>query len=308
MIVVCEFITPSGLQRLQQSGLEVHYDPNLWKDREALKARLAGASALIVRNQTQVNAELLAAAPRLRVVGRLGVGLDNINQPDLRAAGVQLYFARGINANGVAEYVMAAMLHLARNIAGAAAHVAEGGWNRAAFGGFELSGKTLGLVGLGEVGLRVARRARAFGMRVVASDPMRLPWESAVEDLGIELVSTPEVLRRAQFLSLHAPLTPETRELIRAETLATMPRGSFLINTARGELVQQADLVAALRSGHLAGAVLDVVDPEPLLPEHPLRGVENLWITPHVAGLTAEAQEAVGLRVAEGVLNLLGVA
>lgn len=308
MIVVCEFITPSGLQRLQQSGLEVHYDPNLWKDREALKARLAGATALIVRNQTQVNAELLAAAPRLRVVGRLGVGLDNIVQPDLKAAGVQLYFARGINANGVAEYVMAAMLHLARNIAGAAAHVVEGGWNRAAFGGFELSGKTLGLVGLGEVGLRVARRARAFGMRVVASDPMRLPWESAVEDLGIELVSTPEVLRRAQFLSLHAPLTPETRELIRAETLDTMPRGSFLINTARGELVHQADLVVALRSGHLAGAVLDVVDPEPLPPEHPLRGVENLWITPHVAGLTAEAQEAVGLRVAEGVLNLLGVA
>ncbi len=308
MIVVCEFITPSGLQRLQRSGLEVHYDPHLWKDREALKARLAGATALIVRNQTQVNAELLAAAPRLRVVGRLGVGLDNINQPDLKAAGVQLYFARGINANGVAEYVMAAMLHLARNIAGAAAHVAEGGWNRTAFGGFELLGKTLGLVGLGEVGLRVARRARAFGMRVVASDPMRLPWESAVEDLGIELLSTPEVLRRAQFLSLHAPLTPETKELIRAETLAAMPRGSFLINTARGELVQQADLVAALRSGHLAGAVLDVVDPEPLPPEHLLRGVENLWITPHVAGLTAEAQEAVGLRVAEGVLNILGVA
>ncbi|GIW28619.1 MAG: hypothetical protein KatS3mg070_1982 [Meiothermus sp.] len=308
MIVVCEFITPSGLQRLQRSGLEVHYDPNLWKDREALKARLAGATALIVRNQTQVNAELLAAAPQLRVVGRLGVGLDNIVQPDLKAAGVQLYFARGINANGVAEYVMAAMLHLARNIAGAAAHVAEGGWNRATFGGFELSGKTLGLVGLGEVGLRVARRARAFGMRVVASDPVRLPWESAVEDLEIELVSTPEVLRRAQFLSLHAPLTPETKELIRAETLAAMPRGSFLINTARGELVHQADLVAALRSGHLAGAVLDVVDPEPLPPEHLLRGVENLWITPHVAGLTAEAQEAVGLRVAEGVLNLLGVA
>jgi len=208
----------------------------------------------------------------------------------------------------VAEYVLAAMLHLARNIAGAALHVAQGGWNRTAFGGFELAGKTLGLVGLGEVGLRVARRARAFGMAVVASDPMRLPWESAVEDLEIRLVSTPEVLRTAQFLSLHAPLTPETKGLIRAETIATMPRGSYLINTARGELVNQADLVAALRSGHLAGAVLDVVDPEPLPAQHPLRGVENLWITPHVAGLTAEAQEAVGLRVAEGVLNILGAA
>jgi D-3-phosphoglycerate dehydrogenase len=308
MIVVSEFITPSGLERLKQSGLEVYYDPDLWKDRAALKARLAGATALIVRNQTLVDADLLAAAPRLKVVGRLGVGLDNIVQPDLKARGVALYFARGINAGAVAEYVLAAMLHLARNIAGAARHVAGGGWNRAAFGGFELSGKTLGLVGLGEVGLRVARRARAFGMTVVASDPMRLPWESVVEDLEIRLASTPEVLRSAQFLSLHAPLTPETKELIRAETLATMPRGSYLINTARGELVNQADLVAALRSGHLAGAVLDVVDPEPLPAQHLLRGVENLWITPHVAGLTAEAQEAVGLRVAEGVLNILGAA
>ena len=308
MIVVCEFITPSGLERLQQSGLEVHYDPNLWKDRAALKARLAGATALVVRNQTQVDADLLAAAPKLKVVGRLGVGLDNIAQPELKARGVGLYFARGINAGAVAEYVLAAMLHLARNIAGAAAHVAEGGWNRSAFGGFELAGKTLGLVGLGEVGLRVAKRARAFGMRVVASDPVRLPWESAVEDLEIELVSTAQVMQKAHFLSLHAPLTPETKELIRAETIATMPKGSYLINTARGELVHQADLVAALRAGHLAGAVLDVVDPEPLPAQHQLRGVENLWITPHVAGLTAEAQEAVGLRVAEGVLQMLGAA
>jgi phosphoglycerate dehydrogenase-like enzyme len=307
MIIVCEFITPGGLERLEQGGLEVLYDPNLWKDREALKAKLAGATALVVRNQTQVNADLLAAAPNLEVVGRLGVGLDNIVQPDLKTYGVQLYFARGINANGVAEYVLAAMLHMARNIAGGAAHVAGGGWNRGAFGGFELAGKTLGLVGLGEVGLRVARRARAFGMQVVASDPMRLAWESAVEDLEVRLVATPEVLGLAHFLSLHAPFTPETRELIRAETIASMPRGSYLINTARGELIHQADLAAALRSGHLAGAVLDVVDPEPLPAEHVLRGVDNLWITPHVAGLTAEAQEAVGLRVAEGVLRALGV-
>lgn len=308
MIIVCEFITPSGLERLRASGLEVAYDPDLWKDREGLKAKLRTATALVVRNQTQVNAELISGAPSLKVVGRLGVGLDNINQPDLKAQGVQLYFARGINAGGVAEYVMAAMLHLARNIAGGAAHVAGGGWNRGAFGGFELAGKTLGLVGLGEVGLRVARRARAFGMKVVASDPVRLAWESAVEDLEVELTDVASVLSRSHFLSLHAPLTPQTRELIRAETIAAMPKGAFLINTARGELVHQADLVAALKSGQLAGAVLDVVDPEPLPAGHVLRGVDNLWITPHVAGLTAEAQEAVGLRVAEGVLAVLGKA
>lgn len=306
MIVVCEFITPSGLERLRLGGLEVLYDPNLWKDRARLKAQLAEATALIVRNQTQVDAELLEAAPKLKVVGRLGVGLDNIHQPELKARGVQLYFARGINANAVAEYVMAAMLHLARNLSGAARHVAEGGWNRSAFGGFELMGKTLGLIGLGEVGLRVARRARAFGMRVVASDPLRLEWESAVEDLEIGLTSTEEVLRQARFLSLHAPLTPQTKHLIRAETLALMPKGAYLINTARGELVHGEDLAVALGSGRLAGAVLDVTDPEPLPEGHRLRGVEGLWITPHVAGLTAEAQEAVGLRVAEGVLQQLG--
>ncbi|MER3481054.1 MAG: hydroxyacid dehydrogenase [Meiothermus sp.] len=307
MIVICEFISPSGLERLRQSGLEVHYDPDLWKDRSALKAKLVQARALVVRNQTQVDADLLAAGPNLKVVGRLGVGLDNIRQADLEARGVRLCYARGINANGVAEYVMAAMLHLARNLAGAARHVAEGGWNRAALGGFELSGKTLGLIGLGEVGLRVARRARAFGMRVVASDPQRLPWESAVEDLGITLAPVGEVLRQAHFLSLHAPLTPQTRHLIRAETIAAMPKGAYLVNTARGELVHNQDLAAALRRGQLGGAVLDVVDPEPLPADHPLRGVDNLWITPHVAGLTAEAQEAVGLRVAEGVLEALGV-
>ena len=307
MIIVCEFITPSGLERLQTGGVEVFYDPNLWKDRQALKARLEQATALVVRNQTQVNADLLVAGANLRVVGRLGVGLDNIDQNALKVAGVKLYYARGINANSVAEYVMAAMLHMARNIAGAAQHVAEGGWNRNAFGGFELAGKTLGLVGLGEVGLRVAKRARAFGMKIVASDPMRLAWESAVEDLEIRLLSTSEVIQSAHFLSLHAPLTPETKHLIRAETLAVMPKGVYLINTARGELVHNQDLVDALKTGQLAGAVLDVVDPEPLPAEHLLRGVDKLWITPHVAGLTAEAQEAIGIRVAEGVLEALGL-
>lgn len=305
MIIVCEFITQGGLDRLQQSGHKVHYDPTLWKDRSKLKELLAQATALVVRNQTQVNADLLQGATQLKVVGRLGVGLDNINQPDLKAAGVQLYFARGINAAGVAEYVLAAMFHLARNLAGAAADVVQGNWNRTAFGGFELMGKTLGLVGLGEVGLRVAKRAGAMGMKVVASDPVRLPWESAVEDLGISLVSTDQVVQSAHFLSLHAPLTPQTQHLIRAQTIASMPQGAYLINTARGELVHNADLAQALRDGRLGGAVLDVVDPEPLPAQHLLRGVPNLWITPHVAGLTAEAQEAVGLRVAEGVLQVL---
>lgn len=305
MILVCEFITPSGLERLKLGRWPVVYDPQLFRDRAALKEVLAQATALVVRNQTQVDADLLDTAPRLRVVGRLGVGLDNINQPELQKRGVSLYFARGINATGVAEYVLAALFHFSRHLEAASASVARGEWNRAAFGGFELRGKTLGLVGLGEVGLRVASRAQALGLRVLASDPQRLPWESAVEDLGLSLIPTPELLAASNFISLHAPLTPQTRHLIRAETLATVPAGAYLINTARGELVSNDDLAAALRTGRLAGAMLDVTDPEPLPTDHVLRGVPNLWITPHIAGLTAEAQEAVGLRVAEGVLGLL---
>lgn len=308
MIVVCEFLSSTALKHLEQSGLEVIYAPNLYKDRAALKTRLVSATALIVRNYTQVDADLIVGAPNLKVVGRLGVGLDNINQADLKARGVELYFARGINANSVAEYVLAALLVLARNLVVASEHVRGGGWNRTSFGGFELKGKTLGLIGFGEVARRVAKRARAFGMKVLVGDPHRLAWETAIDDSEVSLVPIAEVLRQAQFVSLHAPLVPETRQLIRAETLELMPKGAYLINTARGELINNADLAQALRSGHLGGAVLDVVDPEPLPEQHVLRGIANLWITPHIGGISYEAQENVGLRVAEGVLAALGVA
>jgi phosphoglycerate dehydrogenase-like enzyme len=229
--------------------------------------------------------------------------LDNVDQEALGARGVALVHAPGANAPGVAEYVLAALFHLARGLPRAAQ-----GEDRLALGGFELAGKTLGLVGLGEVGLRVAHRAKTLGMRVVGYDPLRSPWEAALEVAGVEFLPLEEVLAEAQFLSLHAPLTPETRGLVGREVLARMRPGAYLINTARGELVDHHALYEALRSGHLAGAVLDVTDPEPLPPDHPLRELENCLLTPHIAGLTRESQARVGERVVRGILEVLRAA
>jgi phosphoglycerate dehydrogenase-like enzyme len=303
VILVAEELDPRGLELLEGGGYPFRYEPNLWRDPEALRQALAGATALIVRNRIRVDGALLEAAPRLRVVGRLGTGLDNVDQEALGARGVALVHAPGANAPGVAEYVLAALFHLARDLPRAAQ-----GEDRLALGGFELAGKTLGLVGLGEVGLRVAHRAKTLGMRVVGYDPLRRPWEAALEVAGVEFLPLEEVLAEAQFLSLHAPLTPETRGLIGREVLARMRPGAYLINTARGELVDHHALYEALRSGHLAGAVLDVTDPEPLPPDHPLRELENCLLTPHIAGLTRESQARVGERVVRGILEVLRAA
>jgi D-3-phosphoglycerate dehydrogenase len=305
VILITEFMHATGLKILEETGVEFRYEPDLWKDAGQLQRLVSDAEALIVRNQTQVNASLLGSTPALRVVGRLGAGLDNIDQEALQARKVHLVRARTENAAAVAEYVMAALLLLARRLDTAAAHVAQGGWQRGRFGGFELRDKTLGIVGFGDIGFRVARRAQAFGMRVLASDPARLGGDAILEEHGIALVDLTNLLKRSDFVSLHAPLTPHTHHLIDRERLAQMPSGSYVINAARGALIECQALADALESGHLAGAVLDVVEPEPLPADHPLRDVPNLWVTPHVAGLTMEAQARVTQNVIRGVLEAL---
>lgn len=305
MILISEFISEDGLKRLGNSGLKIEYDPDLWKSPDRLEVLVSEAQALIVRNQTQVNSRLLEAAAHLRVVGRLGLGLDNIALEEARKRGVQVVWPRGANAVAVAEYVMAALLLLARNLGSASRHVAEGGWDRSSFGGFELQGKVLGLVGLGEIGIRVAHRAAAFGMRVLACDPARRSTDAGVEESGIKLVELQTLLGESDFVSLHTPLTSETLHLIDRTRLRSMRAGSYLINTARGGLVESAALAEVLRAGHLAGAVLDVVDPEPFPQRHPLRNVPNLWITPHVAGLTREAHQRVSEQLADEIILVL---
>jgi D-3-phosphoglycerate dehydrogenase len=296
-IVVADPISQRGIEVLRGPGWEV-----LTPARETLRDALATADALIVRSATRVTSELLEAAPRLRVVGRAGVGVDNIDVDAATARGVLVMNTPGGNSVSVAEHTMALMLSVARNIPQLSASIHAGRWEKPGGVGLELRGKTLGLIGLGRVGSEVARRARAFGMSVIAHDPA--VTEEAARDTGVDLLPLDQVLGRSDFLSLHAALSPATEKLIRADTLAQCKRGAILINTARGELMDEAALADALRSGQLAGAGLDVFAEEPPL-RSPLIGLANVIATPHIAGSTREAQEEVGTLIAEQVLSFL---
>jgi D-3-phosphoglycerate dehydrogenase len=296
-IVVAAPISERGIEILRAPGWEV-----LTPAREALRDALATADALIVRSATRVTSELLEAAPRLRVVGRAGVGIDNIDVDAATARGVLVMNTPGGNSVSVAEHTLALMLAVARRIPQLSASIRAGRWEKSGGEGVELRGKTLGLIGLGRVGSEVARRARAFGMSVIAHDPA--VTEEAARDMGVDLLPLGQLFGRSDFLSVHAALSPATEKLICAGTLAQCKRGAILINTARGELVDETALAEALRSGRLAGAGLDVFAEEPPL-RSPLIGLANVIATPHIAGSTREAQEEVGTLIAEQVFSFL---
>ena len=304
-ILVAEFMDPQGLTALD-AGSPVDYRPELGGNRAALLQAVAGVQALVVRNRCRVDGELLSAAgPQLRVVGRLGAGLDNIDLPACARAAVRVVFARGANAQAVCEYVFAATLHLLRPVAAADRAVRSGQWPREAFTGGELSGRTLGVLGLGEVGRRLCAPAAAFGMRVIGTDPAFTPDSPVLRGLPVRLLPLPEVLATADVISLHLPLLPATHHLVDGPQLARMREGSILIQAARGGVVDEAALADHLRSGHLAGAALDVREVEPPPQPDPLAGLENVLLTPHLAGLTHEAQRQVGQMVADDVLRVL---
>jgi len=296
-IVVADKISEQGISLLGETGWQV-----VQPAPPALLAELAGADGLIVRSATRVTSELLERAPRLRVVGRAGVGVDNIDVEAATRRGVLVMNTPGGNATSVAEHTLALILALARSVPQLNAAIHAGRWEKGAASGMELRGKTLGLIGLGRVGSEVARRARAFEMRVLAHDPHIS--ENVARDVGTELVPLQELLAQSDIVSLHTALSPETEKMINAETLARMKRGARLINAARGELVDEAALAAALRSGHLAGAAVDVFAAEPPRGS-PLLGLPNVIATPHVAGSTAEAQEEIGTQIAQQVRDFL---
>lgn len=303
-ILVPEFMDERAVAQLAARH-EVLFDPALVDDAPRLLREAADASALIVRNRTLVRGELLAALLRCRVVGRLGVGLDNIDVEACAARGIEVIPATGANALSVAEYVITAALMLLRGAWSASSAVAAGGWPRTALGmGREASGKTLGLVGFGSIGSATAALAQAIGMRVIACDTAIV--DSAVfEAAGVRAVSLDELVAAADVVSLHVPLVAETRGLFSAARIAAMKPGAVLINSARGGIVDEAALAAALRSGRLGGAALDVFESEPLQPAGPLAGCPNLLLTPHIAGVTAEANERVSFLIAERVLAAL---
>jgi (S)-sulfolactate dehydrogenase len=303
-IVISEFMDEEVIAR-DFAGRDVLYDAALVDDPQGLAASLADARALIVRNRTQVRPALLALAPRLEVIGRLGVGLDNIDLPACEARGIAVCPATGANDIAVAEYVITAALLLLRGAWFSSSRVVAGQWPRMALIGREVLGQRLGLVGLGAIARETAGRARALGMTIAAFDPHLAADHAAWA--GVERMDLDTLLASSDVVSLHVPLTPETRRMIDAARLSLMKPDAILVNAARGGVVDEAALVAALRAGRLGGAALDVFETEPL---DALRGASfadtpNLVLTPHIAGVTVQSNVRVSGVTAAAVLRHL---
>lgn len=305
-IVITEFMDEAAITE-GLKGHDVVYDPKLVDKPEELASLLAGARAIIVRNRTQVRAPLLDAAPKLKVVGRLGVGLDNIDMLACAARSISVHPATGANDVSVAEYVITAALVLLRRAWFATDRVAAGTWPRNDLMGGEISGKTLGLVGFGAIARETALRARALGMEVIAHDPFLKADDPAWARLGATPYELPALLREADVVSLHVPLTERTRGMIGTNALASMKRSAILINAARGGVVDEPTLVSALKGGVIAGAALDVFDVEPLKGEQAalFAGCPNLILTPHIAGVTEESNVRVSWVTVENVKRAL---
>lgn len=301
-IVIAEKVSPATLAVLRaEADWQILAHDELEKA-GGLAASLADADGLIVRSAVQADEALLAAAPRLRVIGRAGVGVDNIDADAATRRGIVVMNTPGANAIAVAELTIGLMLALAREIPRANATMHAGRWEKKSLGGSEVRGKTLGILGLGRIGLEVARRARAFGMQLIGHDPFVAP--AVARENEISLVSVEELFRTSDFLTLHVGLTSQTAGIVNASTLATMKPGARIINCARGELIDDAALAAALAAGRIAGAALDVFSSEPLK-DSAYFGMDRVLLSPHIAGSTAEAQEAVGIQIAMQVREYL---
>jgi D-3-phosphoglycerate dehydrogenase len=299
-IVLAEKVSPATLAVFAaEPGWDVKTHDQL---PDGLPAALADADALVVRSAVQVDDALMAHAPKLRVIGRAGVGVDNIDAEAATRRGIVVMNTPGANAVAVAELTLCLMIALARKLPAANTSMHAGKWEKKNLQGSELRGKTLGILGLGRIGLDVARRARGFGMEIIGTDPF--VSAAVARENGITLVPMEELFAKADYLTLHVGLTPQTHGIINAKTLATMKKGVRIVNCARGELVCEADLAAALQSGQVAGAALDVFTVEPPK-ESPYFGLDNVILTPHIAGSTAEAQEAVGIQIAQQVREYL---
>ena len=304
-IVITEFMDAAAVDTLRQR-FDVLYDPALVDQPERLLSEASLADALIVRNRTQVRGALLDALAQARVVGRLGVGLDNIDLPACQARGIVVIPATGANALAVAEYVVGTAMFLLRGAYLSTLKVAAGQWPRTALSsGRESAGKTLGLVGFGGIGQLTAALAQAVGMRVAAYDPMLADNDPVWTLRNVRSLGLDALLAQADVVSLHVPLTEQTRGMLSAQRIAAMKQGAVLINTARGGICDEAAVAQALCSGHLGGAAFDVFDPEPLPAANPWADCPNLLLTPHIAGVTAEANERVSTLIADKVAAAL---
>ncbi len=298
-IVIAEKISAAAVEQLREPGWTVLTADQLGGK---LSDQLESADALIVRSAVQADAELLAHAKKLRVIGRAGVGVDNIDLDAATRQGIAVMNTPGANAVAVAEHTLGMMLAMARHLCRADALMHAGRWEKKSLQGTELRGKTLGIAGLGRIGMEVARRARSFGMEIVGHDPF--VSVSVAKEQGIRLASLNELYAVADYITLHVGLTPQTAGMINEAAIGKMKKGVRIVNCARGELVQEADLVQALQQGQVAAAALDVFASEPLK-QSPLLAMENVILTPHIGGQTYEAQEAVGVQIAQQVREYL---
>jgi D-3-phosphoglycerate dehydrogenase len=301
-VVVADRVADSGLKLLAETP-DIEVVSVAGKPKDELDRALAGAHALIVRSETRVTADLLARAPHLRVVARAGTGVDTIDVHAATRRGIAVMNAPGANTVSAGEHALGLLLALVRRIPDAAAAMRRGDWDRKKFEGTELRGKTMGVVGLGRIGGHVAQLARAFGMNVVAHDPYLLPERAA--ELGVKLLPLEDLLRAADVVTLHVALTDQTHHLINAERLRLMKPTAVLINTARGELVDETALAEAVREKRIGGAAIDVFAVEPLPADSPLRALDRVLLTPHLAASTAEAQERVAVEICTAVRDSL---
>ncbi|MEM9840643.1 MAG: phosphoglycerate dehydrogenase [Pseudomonadota bacterium] len=301
-VVISDKLGDDAVRILEARKIDVHFDPDLAKDPDALARALGDADGLAIRSATKMTSDRIAAAPRLKVIGRAGIGVDNIDIDAATAAGIAVMNTPFGNAVTTAEHAIAMMFAVARNVPQADASTKLGKWEKSKFMGRELFGKTLGLVGAGNIGGIVASRAQGLRMKVIAYDPFLS--EEKAQTMGVELVDLPELLSRADFISLHTPLTDKTRNIIDREALSSIRPGAFIVNCARGGLVDEEALAEALDEGRVAGAALDVFAVEPAT-ENPLFGRENVVVTPHLGASTREAQENVAVQIAEQIADYL---
>ncbi len=298
---ICDPIAEEGIRILKEKGLEVVDLTGIPK--EELPNHVADLDAIIVRSATKVRREMIDAAKNLKVIGRAGVGLDNVDVEYAKSKGIEVINTPGATSISVAELTIGLILAVMRKIAYADREMRKGAWPKKKCKGIEMYGKTLGIIGIGRIGREVARRAKAFGMRIIYYDVFKLDDETARE-LGVEFRELEDLLRESDVITLHLPLTPETRHLINRERIEMMKDGAIIVNAARGGIVDEDALYDALKSGKLYGAALDVYENEPLK-ESKLFELDNIVLTPHIGAQAKEGQTRAGVEVAEKVANAL---
>jgi D-3-phosphoglycerate dehydrogenase len=301
-VLVSDKLSPTAVQIFKDRGIDVDYLPDLGKDKDKLLSVIGDYDGLAIRSATKVTEKLISAAPRLKVIGRAGIGVDNVDIPAASRRGIIVMNTPFGNSITTAEHAVAMIFALARQIPEANASTHAGKWEKNRFMGVEVTGKTLGVVGCGNIGSIVATRGVGLKMHVIGYDPFLS--EHRASELGVEKVELDELFQRADFITLHTPLTDKTRNIIDAAAIAKMKDGVRIINCARGGLIVEADLIAALKSGKVAGAGIDVFEVEPA-EQNPLFGMENVVCTPHLGASTTEAQENVALQIAEQMADYL---